>query len=208
MFRLVILVLTISTLSACYTTPEKVRVIGEKIVVKKSAKGDVYYDTLSATPPPFCFINHRGQAICSADMKGKIWICDFFFTHCPSICVKMERNLLKVNNTFKAGEGPNIVSISIDPARDSVKTLMAYATKLGVENTRWDFLTGEKDSIYRVAENFLANAAEDSNSPGGFIHDGNFILIDRKGRIRGFYNGVDEVSVDKMISDIKKLYNE
>lgn len=206
MFRFVVVLLSVLLLSACYTTPEKVRVIGEKIVVKKSTKGDVYYDTLSATPPSFCFTNHHGKSICSDDMKGKIWICDFFFTHCPSICVKMERNLLKVNSAFK--DGPQIVSISIDPARDSVSALMAYATKLGVANTHWDFLTGAKDSIYHVADHFLANAAEDPNSPGGFIHDGNFIVIDAKGRIRGFYNGVDEVAVDKMIADIKLLQNE
>lgn len=206
MFRFVFLFLVILLLTACNTTPEKVRVVGEKIVVKKSVKGDVYYDTLSATAPPFCFTNHHGKQLCVADMKGKIWICDFFFTHCPSICVKMERNLLKVNKAFK--NAPHIISISIDPSRDSVETLLVYATKLGVENTTWDFLTGEKDSIYRVADHFLANAAEDPNSPGGFIHDGNFIVIDGKGRIRGFYNGVDEVSVDKMIADIKLLQNE
>ena len=109
MFRFVVVLLSVLLLSACYTTPEKVRVIGEKIVVKKSAKGDVYYDTLSATPPSFCFTNHHGKSICSDDMKGKIWICDFFFTHCPSICVKMERNLLKVNSAFK--DAPQIFSI-------------------------------------------------------------------------------------------------
>ncbi len=206
MFRFVFVLLSVLLLSACYTTPEKVRVIGEKIVVKQSAKGEVYYDTLSAKAPSFCFTNHHGKSICSHDMKGKIWICDFFFTHCPSICVQMERNLLKVNSAFK--DGPHIVSISIDPARDSVSALLAYASKLGVANTYWDFLTGEKDSIYHVADRFLANAAEDPNSPGGFVHDGNFIVIDAKGRIRGFYNGVDEVAVDKMITDIKLLQGE
>lgn len=206
MFRNVFVFLSLVMLAACYTTPEKVRVIGEKIVVKQSTKGDVYYDTLSATAPSFCFTNHHGQLVCADAMKGKIWICDFFFTHCPSICVKMERNLLKVNSAFK--DGPQIVSISIDPARDSVSALLAYATKLGVANMHWDFLTGAKDSIYHVADHFLANAAEDPNSPGGFIHDGNFIVIDAKGRIRGFYNGVDEASVDKMIADIKLLQHE
>lgn len=206
MLRVSFVLLSLILLSVCYTPPEKVRVIGEKIVVKQSAKGEVYYDTLSAKAPSFCFTNHLGKQVCAENLDGKIWICDFFFTHCPSICVQMERNLLKVNAAFK--DGPHIVSVSIDPARDSVNALLSYATKLGVANTHWDFLTGDKDSIYRVAEHFLANAAEDPNSPGGFIHDGNFIVIDRKGRIRGFYNGTDEVAVDKMIADIKLLQNE
>ena len=86
MFRFVVVLLSVLLLSACYTTPEKVRVIGEKIVVKKSAKGDVYYDTLSATPPSFCFTNHQGKSVCSDDMKGKIWICDLFYALSFYLC--------------------------------------------------------------------------------------------------------------------------
>jgi len=208
MFKNLPVALALLFLSSCFNQTKRVQVIGEKILVKKSAKGEVYYDTLSAVAPSFCFINHHNKPICNKEMQGKVWVCDFFFTHCPSICVKMEKNLMRVNKELGAKSNFQIVSFSIDPARDSVETLFQYASKLGIDNTNWDFLTGEKDSIYAVADKFLANAAEDKNSPGGFIHDGNFVLIDKQGRIRGFYDGTDDAAVDKIIEDLKALLSE
>lgn len=200
------IILFLLLLAACRPSSEKnIRVIGEKIIVKKNANGEEYYDTLSARAPQFSFTNHHGNPFGSTDVNGKVWVADFFFTHCPSICVKMKSNLLKTHKIV--GKNPNfqLVSFSIDPQRDSVKQLYNYAEKLGVQNTNWTFLTGEKEMIYAVADSFLAHAAEDENSPGGFIHDGNFIVVDKNGKIRGFFDGTDDKSVEKMIGDLKVL---
>jgi protein SCO1/2 len=195
-------------LFACNNKQSKIKVLGEKIVITKTAKGEEMYDTISAQAPQFCLFSHKGGEICSRQLNNKIYIVDFFFTHCPSICVAMKKNLLRVHDKFGENSGVEIVSISIDPVRDSVSVLNSYAQKLGVDNTNWNFFTGNKDSIYALAENFLALASEDSNSPGGFIHDGNFILVDSAGKIRGYYDGTDSKSVDILINDIGLLQTE
>lgn len=193
-------------LNSCKPFSEKtIRVIGEKIIVQKKANGEVYYDTLAARAPQFSFINQHNRNCSSDELKGKVWVADFFFTHCPSICVKMKANLLKTHNAVGANKNFQIVSFSIDPQRDSVKVLYDYAAKLGMADTNWTFLTGNKETVYAVADSFLAHAAEDENSPGGFIHDGNFIVVDERGRIRGFYDGTNDDAVQTMIGDIKIL---
>lgn len=208
-FLIVLSGFSLLVLAACKPSSEKtIRVIGEQIIVKKNANGEVYYDTLSARAPQFSFTNHHHQPFNSETLKGKIWVADFFFTHCPSICVKMKANLLKANKEFGQNSDFQLVSFSIDPQRDSVQQLYNYAAKLGVENANWNFLTGEKELIYAVADSFLAHAAEDPNSPGGFIHDGNFIMVDKRGRIRGFYDGTNDEAVVKMINDLKLLLKE
>lgn len=200
------LILVLLFIAACRPSSEKnIRIIGEKIIVKKNANGEEYYDTLSARAPQFSFIGHHGVLFGDSNVKNKVWIADFFFTHCPSICVKMKSNLLKTNKKFGQNDNFHIVSFSIDPQRDSVTQLYNYAEKLGVQNTNWTFLTGDKETIYNVADLFLAHAAEDENSPGGFIHDGNFIVVDKQGRIRGFYDGTDDKSVEKMMDDLEIL---
>lgn len=206
MRSILILFSVLSLLLACRSSSEKtVRVIGEQIIVKKNANGEEYFDTLSARAPQFSFTNHRNQKFNSDTLKGNVWVADFFFTHCPSICVKMKANLLKTQKEIGEHSGFQIVSFSIDPQRDSVKALYDYAAKLGVANANWNFLTGEKETIYAVADSFLAHAAEDPNSPGGFIHDGNFIVVDGRGRIRGFYDGTNDEAVKNMIDDLKLL---
>lgn len=196
-------------LNSCKPNPEKtIRVIGEKIVVMKNANGETYYDTVSARAPQFSFLNQHNENWSSENLKGKIWVADFFFTHCPSICVKMKSNLLKTHRAVGGNPNFQIVSFSIDPVRDSVKVLYDYASKLGVADTNWTFLTGNKEMIYAVADSFLAHASEDENSPGGFIHDGNFIVVDKNGKIRGFFDGTDDKSVEKMIEDLSVLLKE
>ena len=208
-FRFVFTFVTlILFLFSCNQQQKRVRVIGEKMIVTISKDGKEVVDTVSAVVPSFSFQNHKLTYTSNQGMKGKVVLADFFFTHCPSICVQMKQNMLKVNEQFKNDKNFSIVSFTIDPKRDTVARLADYARQLGVENTNWYFLTGEKDSIYNVAKQFLAYAEEDEKSPGGYIHDGNFILIDKRGRIRGFYNGVDEKVMPTLIEDIKSLINE
>jgi len=208
MNRLLTLFCLVAVLFSCNSKQPTVKVIGDKIVISKTEKGEYKYDTVSAKAPDFYLLNQNGNQFCKKELKGKIYVVDFFFTHCPSICVTMKKNLLQVHEKYGDNSGVVLVSVSIDPNRDSVSVLFDYARKLGVEQANWNFLTGDKDSIYALADKFLALAEEDENSPGGFIHDGNFILVDRNGAIRGFYDGTDAKSVDLMIDDIGILIGE
>lgn len=207
-YEFFVLTMLLVLLFGCKEKIERVRVIGEKIVVRQNENGQVVYDTIAAAAPSFCFENQEAQAFCSDELRGKVYLVDFFFTHCPSICVKMKRNLLTVQNELKAEPNFVITSFTIDPARDSASVLAIYATKLGVDTKQWTFLTGNRDSIYATADRFLTEAAEDENSPGGFMHAGNFILVDQQGRIRGYYNGVDEKEMPRLTKDIKSLLHE
>lgn len=208
LYQFFVLTVLLVFLFGCREKVDRVRVIGEKIIVRQSENGKTFFDTIAATAPNFCFENQEAKAFCSGELKGKVYLVDFFFTHCPSICVKMKRNLLTVQHELKGDSNFAITSFTIDPARDSASVLANYAAKLGVDTKQWTFLTGNRDSLYATADRFLTEAAEDENSPGGFMHAGNFILVDQRGRIRGYYNGVDAKEMPRLIKDIKSLLHE
>jgi protein SCO1/2 len=188
--------------------PPKVQVLGQKLVEKQTVNGQVEYDTVTAVIPPFQFIDQDGSVIDTNTVNGKIYVVDFFFTHCPSICPKMKAEMHKVYEKYKDQPDVLILSHSIDPARDSVSILKGYADKLNLDSHKWHFLTGNKDSIYAIADHYLESAKEDKDAAGGFIHDGNFILVDRQRRIRGYYDGTTDDGTDKLIADIQNLLHE
>jgi len=197
------------TLSGCVDAPPpKVQVLGQKLVEKKTVNGQVEYDTVTATIPPFQFIDQDSKVVDSNTVKGKIYVVDFFFTHCPSICPKMKAEMHKVYEKYKDNKDFLILSHSIDPARDSVSVLKNYANKLNLNSDRWHFLTGNRDSIYAIADHYLESAKEDKDAAGGFIHDGNFILVDRQRHIRGYYDGTTDIGADKLMADIESLLHE
>jgi protein SCO1/2 len=157
---------------------------------------------------PFVLINQDSQVIKNKDLKGKVVLVDFFFTSCPSICPKMKSNLLKVHEAMAKESDFMILSHTIDQKRDTVARLRDYAQKLGVDKARWQFVTAEKDTILSLAKSYLVSASEDDDAPGGFVHSGNFILLDRKGRIRAYYDGTLKESVPQILNDIHELLNE
>jgi protein SCO1 len=165
-------------------------------------------DTIDYHIPSFSFLNQDGRVVDEAVIKDKLLVVEFFFTSCPSICPKMQKEMLRVYEKYKSDSDVLILAYSIDPARDSVEKLKRYANKLGIESSKWHFLTGEKDSIYYIADKFLVSAEEDPDAPGGHVHSGSFILVDRKKRIRGYYDGTDEKSVEKLLSEIDILRKE
>jgi len=198
-----------SLLSGCVDTPPpKVQVLGQKLVEKHTVNGRVVYDTVTATIPDFRFVDQDSTLIDAQTVAGKIYVVDFFFTHCPSICPKMKAEMHKVYEKYKDNADILILSHSIDPARDSVSALKTYAGKLNLDSHKWHFLTGDKDSIYAIADHYLESAKEDKDAAGGFIHDGNFILVDRQRRIRGYYDGTTDAGADKLITDIESLLHE
>lgn len=193
-------------ISAC--NKKKLPVYGDKTAVVKLENGKQVTDSIDYIIPPFSFLNQDSQWINATNLRGKILVAEFFFTACPSICPKMQQQMLRVHEKYKNNKDVVILAFTIDPVRDSVPRLHAYASKLGVLNTSWNFMTGDKDSIYALADNFLVSAAEDPDAPGGHVHSGNFILVDKQKRLRGYYDGVNEKSVDKLLTELDILLQE
>lgn len=205
-------------LASCGNNPE-----GEKPVVENQTlpflgqdqyeysekDGVTYVDTIKHTIPPFSFTDQDGNKVTEKTVAGKIYVADFFFTSCPSICPIMTGNLKKVQEEFKNDENFMILSHSIDPAFDSPETLKKYATEKGADTKMWKFLTGNQDSIYDICENsYMAFAKTDSVAPGGYLHSGFLVLIDKNRHIRGAYDGTNEGKTEDLIRDIKILLKE
>lgn len=163
-------------------------------------------DTVYHTIAPFQFVDQDSMLITNATFNDKIYVADFFFTSCRTICPIMKKQMLRVYEKTKAMPDVLILSHTIDPEFDTVALLHEFAERLGVESKYWHFVTGEKDSIYEIAQtSYFATAMEAKEEPDGFIHSGAFLLIDKKGRIRGKYDGTEEKDVDRLIVDIETL---
>jgi len=134
---------------------------------------------------PFQFINQDGDMISNADFVGKVYLVEFFFSTCPTICPKMNRNLVDIQNTFPNRPDFGIASFTINPDYDTQEVLKVYSENYGVTNPNWHFMTGDKDAIYKLANTgFNLYAAQVDGADGGFEHSGNFALIDKEGYIR------------------------
>lgn len=135
--------------------------------------------------PPFKLINQEGDTITNEDFLGKVYVVEFFFTTCPDICPIMNENLNQIKEEFDDEKDFGIASITIDPAHDTPEVLKSYAEKNEIEDPRWHFLTGNRDTIYEMANTgFGLHAAEDQTNPGSFAHSGLFALIDKEGYVR------------------------
>jgi len=183
-------------------------VYGPKSTVEVMKDGRKTIDSVDYALPTFQFTDQDSNRVDSNTIHGKIFVADFFFTSCPSICPKMMKEMDLVYEKYKANKDVIILSYSIDPNRDSVARLKHYEKKIGFESSKWHLLTGNKDSIYNLADKFLVSAGEDPDAPGGHIHSGNFILVDKHRRIRGYYDGTKEDKVQKLMDDIETLLKE
>ncbi|OOG76787.1 SCO family protein [Algoriphagus sp. A40] len=178
-------------------------ILGERYV-------DDNQDTVYHKIADFAFINQIGDTVSNSDVAGKIYVADFFFTSCPTICPIMKKEMLRVYEQYKDNPNFKILSHSIDPTFDTQAVLKDYAEKLGVADvSTWNFLTGDQEKIFEIGQtSYLTTAMADQMEPGGFLHSGAFLLIDGEGRIRGVYNGTKSDQVDRLISDIPKLLNK
>lgn len=211
--KLFIFAIAAFLITACSSNePTSLPIMGEREAIEKVIDGKTVIDTLYLTIPSFSFINQDSIVVTDKDFDGKIYVADFFFTSCPSICPVMHRNMLKVYEKFKGNPDVKIISHTIDYKYDTPSVLKRYATKLGIEGTQWEFLRGTKDSVYTIAEqNYLVAVQEDNSADdhAGLVHQGWFVLIDKEKRLRGTgYDGTDEKQVDKLISDIQILLDE
>ncbi|MDR6561232.1 MULTISPECIES: SCO family protein [unclassified Arcicella] len=170
-------------------------------------------DTVFHTIPTWQLIDENGTAFSSESLKGKIYVADFFFTRCTSICPKMSTQLTRVQDTFSQNDEVNFVSISVDPEHDEPEKLKKYAQEYDAIKGKWHFLTGEKKVIYPLAvKGYFIPVADASEydkaikSPDEtFIHSEKLILVDKEGHIRGFYDGTDKKDVDRLILEMRVL---
>ncbi|TBW30170.1 SCO family protein [Gramella sp. KN1008] len=177
--------------------------------------------------PQFKFINQAGDTISNEDYIGKVYLVEFFFTSCPTICPIMNKNLVEIQNEFDDNEDFGIASFTIDPGHDTPEVLAKYAEDYGIDHANWHLLTGEREKIYELAnKGFGIYAGENAEAAGGFAHQGMFALVDKEGYIRSrrdsfgnpliYYRGTvernksvaageEEPQIDILIEDIRKL---
>ncbi|MBT8375914.1 MAG: SCO family protein [Bacteroidia bacterium] len=200
---------------------------------ERDASSDLAYLVINGERkrvPEFKFINQYRDTITNEDYLGKVYVVEFFFTTCPTICPRMNQNLVQIQNTFQSREDFGIASFTITPHIDTPEVLKDYAQRFGITHPNWHLMTGDQETIYKLAnEGFNLYTAEDKSVEGGFEHSGNFALIDKEGYIRSrydksgnpliFYNGivseaegVDDDGISQEITilkeDITKLLQE
>lgn len=199
--------LILGALTACQ---EPLPIFGQREVVTKEVDGKPVVDTVYHTIAPFQFTNQDGKTITNETFTGKIYVADFFFTSCRTICPIMKTQMVRVYEKVQDDADVLILSHTIDPEYDTVQLLHDFANRLGVSSAKWHFATGQPmEYVFDLAQqSYFATAMEDKAEPDGFIHSGAFLLIDKQGRIRGKYDGTKEDDVNRLIRDIKRLERE
>jgi len=154
----------------------------------------------------FSLINQNGDTITQEDYKSTIYVADFFFTRCPSICPVMTNNMERLQKVFLADNDVKLLSISVTPVIDSVPVLYNYASRNGANAPKWNITTGNKKHIYDLArKSYFAVVNEGDGGLQDFIHTPNFVLVDKKKQLRGIYDGTKEDEITRLISDIRRL---
>jgi protein SCO1/2 len=171
--------------------------------------GKTHTDTIYHTIPPFKFTSQDGRVITDKTFEGKIYVANFFFATCQSICPKMNTGMLHVQERFKDYKGLMFLSHTVDPIHDSVPVLAEYAKKIHADTSNWFFVTGDKKEIYELGvHSYLLPVGEDALAEGGFMHSQNLVLVDKEKRIRGMYDGTSVKALENLIDDIKTLVAE
>ncbi len=156
----------------------------------------------------FSLTNQNGKTITQEDYKDKIYVADFFFTTCQTICPIMTDNMVEIQEKLKDDDGVFLLSHTVTPEIDSVAQLKKYALEKGVNDEKWNLVTGDKKEIYDLARKSYLAAKDVPYSDNDLVHTENFVLVDKKKRIRGFYDGTDSESIEKLLTDIKILEQE
>ena len=181
-------------------------ILGRNKIISREVNGILTKDTISHRIADFSFINQDGAKVTNSTFKNKIYVADFFFINCPSICPEMSKQMYRIYEKFLENDNVSLLSHTIDPKYDTVAALANYARLLGVNSKKWQFVTGDKEQIYDIGEtSYMVVASQDKDAPGGFIHSGAFLLIDKERQVRGVYDGTVDSQVDLLIKDINKL---
>ena len=205
-FFLVFSVVTIGLFYSALKPAKSLPIFNPADVNPEMVDSTVQYKTKYHTISDFSFTNQNGKTITQKDYEGKIYVADFFFTTCGSICPKMTTNLVEVQKAFSNNPKVMILSHSVLPDVDDVTKLKAYALKNGVNDQKWNLVTGDKAAIYAMArKSYLAVKLGKPNELYDMVHTENFVLVDTKKRVRGFYDGTKEDEIQRLIEDINWL---
>ena len=181
--------------------------IGNFDIEYKLVDGVEVSDTVYPTIPFFYFRDQDSNLVKSTDMKGKVWVADFFFTTCQTICPIMTTNMKRLNSaTADLSDQVQFISFTINPKHDGPAMLQKYIQHHGINANNWKFLTGKEEETHQLGiENFQIFAGRDDEAEGGFAHSGAFTLVDKEGYVRGVYLGTDPKQVDQLENDLRKL---
>ncbi|MGJ8738652.1 SCO family protein [Zobellia laminariae] len=186
--------------------PEILTVYQPTMVNPELVDSTIQYKRKYHTIADFSLTNQNGETITQANYADKIYIADFFFTTCPTICPIMTKNMVSIQERIKDFDDVMLLSHSVTPEIDSVAQLKKYAVEKGVDDSKWNLVTGDKKQIYELArKSYLAVKDDGDGGPFDMIHTENFILVDKKKRIRGFYDGTNEEEIEKLMGDLKIL---
>lgn len=194
---------------SCGSQYEKLPILGRNQIKNVSFENGIKADTVYHTIKDFSFTNQNGDEVSQDTFKDKIYIADFFFTTCPTICPIMKTQMLRVYKKYKNNSNVLILSHSIDTKHDSVSVLHEFADRLGVTSDTWHFVTGDQEEIEDIGQNsYMVTVREDRDEVGGYLHSGAFLLIDKERRVRGIYDGTKKEKVDFLLKDIDILLKE
>ncbi len=207
MLRFFLIVFCISLMSAC-SNKKELPILGNRDYQTKIVNGKEVQDTIYHTIKDFNFVNQDSQPVVPATFQDKIYIADFFFTSCPTICPTVKTQMLRIYEKYEGNKNVVLLSHTLDTKYDTPEVLNSYAKKLEIETNRWHMVTGEKDDIYTMAKQYFIAAAEDPNSPGGYTHSGGLVLVDRDKFVRGVYDGTEKDQVTELLGDIDVLLKE
>ncbi len=197
---LVIVSVALLVLWSCQSDVPRLPILGKPVIVQG--------DTLPYTIPQFKYVNQDSQWVSNADFTNGIYLADFFFTSCPSICPKVQKQMHRLYDEFVDEPSVKLISFTLDPKRDNTETLKLYAENQNVDRRKWVFLTGDQQETMDLAFKFFISAYTDADAPGGIVHSGKIILVDSKGQVRSFGEGTDPENIDVLISDVKRLIKE
>lgn len=173
--------------------------------------------------PDFSFVNQDNEVVINDSLIGNIYVANFFFTSCPSICPVMTKNMAYVQSKLRVYPNIRFLSHTVDPLNDTPSKMLDYVNSLKSKNininlANWDFVTGDKNELYEIASSYFVNVSPDSLAPGGFLHSEYFVIVDKEGRVRsgidknnnvvGVYDGTNDAQMKDLISDIKVLLAE
>ncbi|WP_053976417.1 SCO family protein [Mangrovimonas xylaniphaga] len=211
-FGIALLVLSIIIISIFYSIlkPKKVLPVFQPAMVNyEMVDSSIQHQRKYHTIADFSLINQNGQTITQDDYKDKIYVADFFFTTCQTICPIMTDHMAQIQEATKNDNDVMLLSHSVTPQIDSVEQLKRYALKKGVNDAKWNLVTGDKKQIYELArKSYLAVKTDGNGDAYDMIHTENFMLIDKKRQIRGFYDGTKQEDIQRLLEDIQTLKQE
>lgn len=210
-FLVVLLVLSIIIISIIYSIlkPKEILPIFQPAEVNSElVDSTLHYKKKYHTIAPFSLKNQNGTTITEADYNNKIYVADFFFTTCQTICPIMTDHMVKIQEELKDDAEVLLLSHTVTPEIDSVAQLKKYALEKGVDDKKWNLVTGNKKQIYDLARKSYLAAKDAPYSPYELIHTENFVLVDKKKRIRGFYDGTNKEDINRLLHDIEVLKAE